>query len=189
MTTVDIEKTTKENKKHTISGNGFTIEVNTQEKSTILHTGGYHNEPVIGFVDEKGWRYAGISKTTGNRLWVADKDLGIMSWNTAVTFIQELKSFQGFDGSKQYKANQLEDSSLDDGGVRLPTRAELNQIYENKADLGKFDSSDQWYWSSSQEYNKNKAYDQHFQGGGQRLDIKSSESSVRFVRSELRPKP
>jgi hypothetical protein len=115
-------------------------------------------EPKIGFVDDKGWRYAGISKTTGTRLWVAEKDSEIMSSNKAVKFTQELKGFQGYDGSKQYKASLLEDAALDDGGVRLPTKQELNQLYENKADLGNnFDSSDPWYWSSS-EYNNNVAY-------------------------------
>ena len=145
-------------------------------------------EPKIGDVMGNGTVYAGISSTTGTKMYAMPEDSGIMTWNKAIKFTQELKDQYGFDGSKQATAKALKDATKDDGGWRLPTRDELNQLYTNKDDIGKFDSSDPWYWSSS-EYYSNFAYGQSFSVGVQYHYDKDHDSSVRCVRSEPRPKP
>lgn len=142
----------------------------------------------VGFADENGWLYAGISKTTGTKLWVAESDSICMEWNEAVKLTQELKNFKGYDGSKQFTEKHLKDRLMDDGGVRLPTEEELNQLYENKAAIGDlFFSLYPWYWSSS-EYKNNIAYIQNFRDGRQLPHLKNTNFSVRCVRTEPRPK-
>ena len=68
----------------------------------------------------------------------------------------------------------------------LPSRRELELMYENKAMIGGF--SDTFYWCSS-EYDSNfgydKAWDQHFGSGLLRYTYKHNSSSVRAIRSFL----
>jgi hypothetical protein len=67
----------------------------------------------------------------------------------------------------------------------LPSKDELNQMYENKATLeavsGFFSFSD-YYWSST-EYNNDYAWLQVFSNGFQTIDFKYFTSSVRAVRA------
>jgi hypothetical protein len=135
----------------------------------------------IGYIDEDGWRYEGISETTGERLWSAEKDSGIMTYYNAIKYTQELKDFQGYDGSKitsrgNYKSIEERLKKEDDGGARLATRAELNQMYQNqKTGLcdNNFDSTDPDYWSLS-EYDDDNAHFQRFTGGRQYVCNKHS---------------
>jgi len=140
----------------------------------------------IGYVDDKGWRYEGISETTGTRLWSAEKHSEIMTWDNALEFTQELRNFQGYDGSKQYTAELLEDASIDDGGVRLPTREELSQMFENNKNMHNKDNADLWCWSSSSN-DDNHAWVQNALWLPDDYR-KNGECSVRCVRSEPRPK-
>jgi hypothetical protein len=62
----------------------------------------------------------------------------------------------------------------------LPSKAELNAMYTNKASIGGFASD--YYWSSS-EYDNSIACDQTFNGGGQYVDAKSYSFYVRAARA------
>ena len=62
----------------------------------------------------------------------------------------------------------------------LPSKDELNKLYENKTTIGGFYSAE--YWSSS-EYNTEVAWVQSFVNGGQSFNFKGYPSHVRAVRS------
>lgn len=67
----------------------------------------------------------------------------------------------------------------------MPTKAELNVLFNNHAAIGGFNStcpfSAGWYWSASQEDGWG-AWDQRFSDGDQIYSYKGSHSSVRCVR-------
>jgi hypothetical protein len=69
-------------------------------------------------------------------------------------------------------------------GWRLPTKVELNFIYEHKSEIGGFAAA--YYWSSSEFYN-NSVWLQFFYNGYQYDYKKSHLSSVRAVRGVLKP--
>ena len=62
----------------------------------------------------------------------------------------------------------------------LPSKDELNKLYQNKDLIGNFSSAD--YWSSS-EYSNIAAYKQSFLNGGQAYLVKSSSLKVRAIRN------
>ena len=68
---------------------------------------------------------------------------------------------------------------------RVPTKGELNVLYNNCAVIGGFDISGSypagWYWSSSQN-NYGGAWVQRFSDGHQGYGLKSSGSPLRCVR-------
>jgi len=63
---------------------------------------------------------------------------------------------------------------------RLPTKDELNILYENKDKIGGFAGSK--YWSST-EHDNDYAWAQNFIKGGQYSKYKNNDSSVRAVRA------
>ena len=65
-------------------------------------------------------------------------------------------------------------------GWRLPTKDELNLIYENKDRVGGF--ADDYYWSST-EGNNNYAWKQSFYNGKQYYYYKYNVCNVRAVRA------
>lgn len=65
-------------------------------------------------------------------------------------------------------------------GWRLPTKDELNLIYQIKDEIGGFANS--YYWSST-EYNNTSAWGQSFDDGKQYYYYKNGKSSVRAVRA------
>ena len=65
-------------------------------------------------------------------------------------------------------------------GWRLPTKDELNVLYQNKDKIGGFEIG--YYWSST-EYNDNDACNQFFSGGEQSYGPKGYNNPVRAVRS------
>jgi hypothetical protein len=98
--------------------------------------------------EHAGWIYGGVSKTTGKPFYIAPNDTGVMEWQDAMDLAAR-------------------------SNASLPSREELNQIYEarNEGALkGKFDSTGAipagWYWSSSQ-YCGYGAWAQRFSEGGQ----------------------
>jgi hypothetical protein len=148
-----------------------------------------NNEFKIGQVMPDGTVYAGISETTGTKMFAMPKDSGIMTWYNAIKFTQKLSDQYGYNGSKQATAEALDNPKKDDGGWRLPTGDELNQLFENKDDIGSFDSTDPWHWSSSSfSDNDNLAQIQRFTVGRPNYgNDKDRVCSVRCVRSEPRP--
>jgi hypothetical protein len=76
-------------------------------------------------------------------------------------------------------------ANLDFGGYKdwfLPSKDELNVMYQNlkRKGLGSFSGS--YYWSSSQG-NTNYSWDQNFSSGDQNYYAKNNTNSVRAVRA------
>ena len=65
------------------------------------------------------------------------------------------------------------------GGWRLPSKAELNIIYQNRKYLGPYTKGN--YWSADEE-GKNNAWLQNFANGNQSKGNKSGDAAVRAVR-------
>ena len=67
----------------------------------------------------------------------------------------------------------------------VPTKGELDLLFQNRAAIGGFNISGSypagWYWSSSQ-YNYSIAWDQRFSDGNQYYFTKYDGSSLRCVR-------
>jgi hypothetical protein len=68
---------------------------------------------------------------------------------------------------------------------RVPTKAELNVLFNNRAAIGGFDVTGSypagWYWSASPD-NRWGAWDQRFSDGYQNYSHKGNHASVRCVR-------
>jgi hypothetical protein len=90
-------------------------------------------------------------------------NLGSYNWQTAITV------------AKEYKGGGLND-------WRLPTKEELNVIYQNLKKKGLGGIFEEWYWSSS-ENNINSAWVQYFSDGDQYNLVKGSTRCVRAVRA------
>ena len=84
-------------------------------------------------------------------------NLGRMSWDDAIIACKKLGT-----------------------GWRLPTKDELNMLYENKEEIGGFAGSN--YWSST-EYGNTNAWRQYFYSGNQSTNYKLYASYVRAVRA------
>lgn len=87
-----------------------------------------------------------------------------------------------------YHANDnLNNSSLhDEAGKtffdwRLPTKYELNLMYERKGIIGNFTRTN--YWSIIETDNRSNAWSQNFGDGSQLSQEKSTENSVRLIRT------
>ncbi|MBC8475695.1 MAG: DUF1566 domain-containing protein [Bacteroidetes bacterium] len=65
-------------------------------------------------------------------------------------------------------------------GWRLPTKEELNLLYENKEKIGGFANNN--YWSST-EFVFSNAWDQNFNNGNQNYYGKGTSTYVRAVRA------
>ena len=65
-------------------------------------------------------------------------------------------------------------------GWRLPTKDELNMLYENKEEIGGF--ANNYYWSST-ENDFGNAWIRSFGNGGQGFSIKGANGLVRSVRA------
>ncbi len=114
----------------------------------------------IGNIAPDGTKYAGISRTTGTAMFAMPEDWGgKMSWKKAMKFPQTVVAF-GYKGSKQVTEELVKNAvSKDDGGWRMPTLFELNELCCNRHEIGGF--SPCLYWSSerdacSQSFENNK---------------------------------
>ena len=98
----------------------------------------------------------------GKKAYEVSEILGDADWETAKSMA---KNFRGGGYDDWY----------------LPTKDELNLVYENLRKTGII-SGDSWYWSSSQ-LNFSNAWNQRFSDGGQYGDYKDSTNSVRAIRA------
>ena len=94
---------------------------------------------------------------TIGKLEIMAEDLGQMEWSEA-----------------NQKCDELGD------GWRLPTKEELNFLYQNKETIGGFDNYE--YWSSEQEGAQNDAWVQFFGNGYQYTNDEAEIPNVRVVR-------
>jgi Protein of unknown function (DUF1566) len=125
-------------------------------------------EPSVGDVMPKGHKYAGWiyvgNKSDGDPLYAASEDSGVYMWQEAMTF-----------------------ASREGGNIRVPTKEELNMLYEvrNEGALkGSFNLTGAfpggWYWSST-EYRDNAVY-----AWGHIFDVEYQEWYHKGYRSSLR---
>ena len=98
-----------------------------------------------------------VSTVKVGNLEVMTEDLGPMNWDDATKACADLGE-----------------------GWRLPTKDELNVLYENKDEIGGFEGK--LYWSSSELVN-NRAWGQFFNSSAQRGDFKVNVNRVRSVRA------
>ena len=91
-----------------------------------------------------------------NGLEVSD-NLGRMTWHEAISACKKLGI-----------------------GWRLPTKDELNMLYENREEIGGF--ANNYYWSST-EYDNDRAWGQYFNDGNQDYGYKYNLGIVRLVRA------
>ena len=121
----------------------------------------------IGEVIPDGTIYAGVSPETGNAMFTTAADAPATC---------------GFHEAQEYAAKLDANGHLD---WRVPTRDELNEMYQNRAAIGGFEESGSdpggWYWSSSQSSYRN-AWAQRFSDGYQDISRKYYYTSLRCVR-------
>jgi hypothetical protein len=131
--------------------------------------------PAIGATMPDGSLYAGVSPDTGRPMYTTPKDakggfLGIRRGNF------NLKC--AFAAASKLKAHGHKD-------WRMPTKAELNVLFENRNRIGNFDTtglySAGWYWASSRNGNY-LAWVQRFSDGAWNGLYNLGQSSLRCVR-------
>ena len=123
--------------------------------------------PTIGEVMPDGTVYAGISPETGQAMFTTAADA---------------PATHTFNEAQDYAVKLDANGHLD---WRVPTRDELNVLYQNRAAIGGFEESGSylggWHWSSSQ-FSNLFAWGQRFSDGGRNYDVKDGSSSLRCVR-------
>ena len=170
---------------------GFSIDAPLTEENTPNFTN--CNNLVIG-LSYQGGIIAYIDSTGQHGLIAAtaDQSEGIQWWNgtnivtgatgTAIgTGLTNTNAIIAVQGSGSYAASIARD--YNGGGYTdwfLPSKDELNQLYENKTAISGF--TDAWYWSST-EFNNDVAWLQIFSNGNQNDDIKANTYYVRAVRA------
>jgi hypothetical protein len=162
--------------------NGVRVEVHT-DGSILAHTNGPVKvspianddgfrlpaiaEPKVGNKMRDGTVYAGISPDTNKPMYVTPADASrTMKFNEAQEYASKLDAH----GHKDW---------------RVPTKAELNVLFNNRAAIGRFyiggSNPSGWYWSSSQN-DKWNAWSQRFSDGLHDYRSMNSPWSVRPVR-------
>jgi len=129
----------------------------------------------VGDKMEDGTIFAGVSPKTDRNMFVTPQDAsGTLNWKSAMKFAADLDA----NGYKDWK---------------LPSKAELNLLFENRAKIGSFDEKGSrravWYWSSKESsLKRGGAWIQRFSDGHRYWGNKDDYASVRAVRLEPRPK-
>ena len=127
----------------------------------------FHISAKIGDKMPDGTIYAGISPETNKPMYAPSSD-------APLTYT--------FNEAKAYAKKLDEDGHQD---WRVPTKAELNVLFNNRAAIGGFDVTGSypagWYWSASPGDRWN-AWGQRFSDGCQFYNGKDSHSAVRCVR-------
>jgi uncharacterized protein DUF1566 len=163
--------TGKGEKKIVLNFGGRTSKAVESMAAATLEAGGFDAAsatPKIGDRMPDGTIYAGISPDTGKPMYTTPADVSLtMQWKEAM------------DYAAKFHAHGHED-------WRLPTKGELNVLFNNRAAIGGFDVSGSvpggWYWSGTQ-FNKWSAWDQRFSDGDQNYNFaKDLRSSIRCVR-------
>jgi hypothetical protein len=141
-----------------------------------LHAGGLVEapprppKPKIGDKMPNGTIYAGVSPNTEKPMYVTPADASLtMKFNEAQEYAVKLDSHAHKDW-------------------RVPTKAELNVLFNNRAAISGFNVTGStpagWYWSSSPNHHEWGAWGQRFSDGCRDLFWKANHSAVRLVRSE-----
>jgi hypothetical protein len=126
-------------------------------------------EPKIGDKMPDGTIYTGISPDTNRPMYVMPADAPLsMTFNEASEYVKAVNSQE----------------ACGDDDWRLPTKKELDHLFNNLAAIGGFDVSGSypagWYWSATP--GKWGVWCQRFSDGDQCNGIQVDRSSVRLVR-------
>lgn len=129
-------------------------------------------EPKVGAKMDDGTIYAGISPDTGKSMYAMPADMLL-----TYTFNEARRL--------AHHANSRKVHGHDDW--RMPTRDELNVLFNNCAAIGGFDLRgfypSGWYWSSTPVDEAN-AWCQRFKGGCQNSNHTGNYSSLRLIRTD-----
>jgi hypothetical protein len=117
----------------------------------------------------------GWSNITATAVGTTGSALGTGQTNTTAIVGQV-----GCTDGAAYLCDHLTEAGYDDW--YLPSRDELDKLYLNRAEIGGFDGSDVYYWSSS-EYSSNDAWVRRFMDGDAGGDAKNASDRVRAVRT------
>ncbi len=130
---------------------------------------GTKTNATVGDRMKDGTLLAGISPDTGKPIYTTAADA---------------KLTYTFNGAGDYVATLNRERYLGHDDWRMPTKGELNVLFNNRAAIGGFDLSGSnpagWYWSSAEGYNG--AWAQRFSDGTRFWGLKYYESSLRCVR-------
>jgi hypothetical protein len=121
----------------------------------------------VGEAMPDGSIYAGVSPDTGRPMYAAPKDAPLtLTFDEAVRYAGKLDTY----GYKDW---------------RVPTKAELNVLFQNRAAIGGFDTTGlfpaSWHWSSSRG-DDNHAWAQRFSDGSQYYLYRNRPPALRCVR-------
>jgi hypothetical protein len=131
--------------------------------------------PEIGAKMPDGSIYAGVSSDSGKPIYATPADSGLCAkWRKAMDYAAGLDAH----GHRDW---------------RVPTRAELNVLFTNRAAIGNFNETGStpagWYWSSSRD-DGSSAWTQRFSDGDRGSYSRYDQSSLRCVRGNTaRAKP
>jgi hypothetical protein len=139
---------------------------------------------IIAYIDSTGQH--GLIAATADQSegiqWYNGTNIVTGATGTAIgTGLTNTNAIIAVQGSGSYAASIARD--YNGGGYTdwfLPSKDELNQLYENKTAISGF--TDAWYWSST-EFNNDVAWLQIFSNGNQNDDIKANTYYVRAVRA------
>jgi hypothetical protein len=139
----------------------------TGEAARLKAPANTNKAPAPGDKMPDGTVLAGISPDTNKPMYATPVDASLtMTFNGARQYATDLAAY----GHKDW---------------RIPTNAELNVLFNNRAGIGGFDLSGShpsgWYWSASPNV-KWGAWGQRFSDGLQDTNFKNTHSSVRPVR-------
>ena len=127
--------------------------------------------PEVGDEMPDGSVYAGISPNTGKQMFAMPQDADVTkSFNEAAKYAQKLN----------------EEKTLGHDDWHVPTKEELNVLFNNRAAIGGFNLTGSYhagyYWSSSP-YRDSSAWGQRFSDGDRYFHLgRDYDSSVRCVR-------
>jgi len=130
--------------------------------------------PAIGTAAEDGCLYAGVSPDTGRAMYVAPAD-------------EKRRGKRNFSTPEAARKRALKKSIKTGRDFRLPSYAELQVLFNNRAALGGFDESGRYPKSLYRSYNsgsgKGRDRCRNFGTGAERSLYSDYGFSVRFVRS------
>jgi len=165
-----------------VHGKGVKVEIDADGNVTVYSNGGVKTRPFeqpptlvagasaealkVGASTPDGSVYAGVSPDTGKPMFATPKDVPMhCNFNQAADYAATLNAH----GHKDW---------------RVPTKAELNVLFGNRAAIGGFDTTGSnpagWYWSSSR--GNDNAWAQRFSDGYQYTSFRYYASSLRCVR-------